>query len=139
MIINETKSSIQFKISEILSSIDCDWRYEKLDEDKYRFFTELDGITFNIFERKVSITKGKTSVDGVYDEEFIIESENKKSSLYSKLLTRFKEDKEILFYNEVLQSINNIVESREREAQEKIEKDELENKEEKSLILDKLE
>jgi hypothetical protein len=139
MIINETKSSIQFKISELLSSIDCDWRYEKLGEDKYRFFTELDGINFNIFQRKVSVTKGKTSIDGVYDEEFIIESENKKSSLYSKLLTRFKEDKEILFYNEVLQSINNIIESREKEAHEQIEKDELENKEKKSLILDKLE
>lgn len=139
MIINETKSSIQFKISELLSSIDCDWNYEKLDEDKYMFFTELDGIRFNIFERKVTITKGKTSVDGVYDEEFIIESENKKSSLYNKLFTRFKEDKDIIFYNEVLQTINNIVESRERESQEQIEKDELENKEKKSLILDKLE
>jgi hypothetical protein len=123
---SDTCNEIQRKISELLIGYDCEWKSELLREDEesgskfYTFTTMVAGSHIQVNERSVVVSKEKPlkeGEEGIFTESRKIESQNKISNLYKHLVRRFKEDQDISFYNEVYESITDLIE------QEKIDKE----------------
>lgn len=124
MIANETLKGIQLKLSELVMSLDCDWKQEVIKENedgsnKYRFSTVIANNLFVVEEKSVRLSKDNVLDEGVFTESKAIESDSKISNLYRSLVKRYRDKDDIDFYNKVYEDINKLIEEQNNKDEDK--------------------
>jgi hypothetical protein len=105
--VEETTENLMTEIAAILPQLKTEWEAVQEENKRPYFVTEVNGVHVTVYERKAIF---KISKGGLKEETRVIEKFVKKVpqklAIYDKLIKRFKENEDHVFYKRVLRFMN---------------------------------